>query len=565
MIEVELPDGSVAEFPDGTPTDAIQKALSAHTVAAGGGSGQPPAQTPPEGSQPFQRAGGVPGLHPRLDALRAGIAQASIRGALGIKQFFGGLSDEDKAVLREVKAEDLADPNGGFRTAGDVAANVAATSVPGAALAKTLSGARAVQAAGRLAAPLVAAGISGATEALVAPGEGDTFGEQLTSKGKQALQAAAAGGVIQAGGSVLRKALTKPFTPSAEATRLMQEGIIPTLQQGSEGKAGRFIGALTSGAVDVGDRQNKEVMEAFLRRVAPGLNTKDMSTSEIVSHVDEVLRREREALMNGKTFRMDSKSRGEVWKAARGHRGTQPEARAMAMNAMGGTGVAMTTNVPVRMKAGKMQETRDLIQNAIDDFKGDGVIEGQARNNLIAAKRKLDELVRNPALSPEEQVQLKDLDARYSDAVRLFEAAKTPGAQKQLKVADLLRSYAKLSPGNKMSFAKAEGPMLSEVLEPANRVLGMTPNQDEARSTIVALRRIATPAAKLAAGGAGAALVPGAAAPLALGYGTSLLGQTRGGARALMGGFDKQKQLAALMRQTFPYTANLGAAVTDEE
>lgn len=562
IYTVQGPDGRIYEIEG--PAGATQEQLES-AVSMGGS--QAPAKTAPEGSKAFARAGAPAALvgSPRLDALRAGIAQAGIKGALGIKQFFGGLSDEDKAVLREVEAEDLADPKGGWRLGGEIAGNVAATAVPGAKLAKTLGATRAVKATGALAAPLTAAGTSAGTEFAVAPGEGDDLLDQAASKVKKALQAGAFGGMLQAGGSVLRKALTKPFAPTAEAQKLLDQGIVPTLQQGSESSTGRFVGGLTSGALDSSRRQNQEVLDAFLKRVAPGLDTKNMSPSEIVSHVDTVLQQERDGLFAGKMFKLTPAARSEIWKAARGGRGTQPEAADMGLRAMGGTGAAMTARTPIQMRAEKMQETRDLLQDAIGDFKGDNVMETQARKNLIAAKNKFDELVRDPALTPDERVQLGDLNARYSDALRLFEAAKSPAAQKQIRVADLMRGYQKMAPGNKMSFAKAEGPMLSEILEPSSRVLGLMPNQDEARSAMVAARRIAAPVGKAAAGGAAGLLVPGAAAPLAGLYGLSLAGQTRPGARALFGDFAAQKKLEELMRESFPYTAGLGSAAQDKE
>lgn len=560
IYTLQGPDGKTYEVEG--PENATVEQLAA-AVSMGGS--QAPAQAPPEGQKPFARAGGVQGLHPRLDALRAGVAQAAIKGAMGIKQFFGGLSDEDKAVLREVNAEDLADPNGGFRLGGEILGNVAATAVPGAGLAKAMQGSRLVKATGKLAAPLTAAGTSAVTEAVVAPGEGDTVGEQMASKGEKAAQAAAAGGALQTAGSVFRKTLTKPFSSTAEAKSLLDQGIVPTLQQGADSKTGRFVGGLTSGAFDVRTRQNEEVLRAFIARVAPGLDTKNMSTSEIVGHVDDLLAKERDGLLGNKTFKLTPTARSEVWKAARGVKGTQPEAQAMALQAMGGTGAAMTARTPIQMRANKLQETRDLIQNALDDFGKDNVMESQARRSLIAAKNKFDELVRDPALSPDELVALGDVNARYSDALRLFDAAKSPQGQKQIRVSDLMRSYAKMAPGNKMSFAKAEGPVLNEVLEPSARVLGLQPSQDEARSAMVAARRIAAPVAKAAAGTAAAALVPGAAAPLGLAYGVSALGQTRGGARALFGDFAGQKELEELLRGTFPYTANLGSATQDKE
>ena len=140
--------------------------------ARAGGQATTPAPTAPqppqEASKPFERAGG-------LNALGAGLADAGIKGALGIKQLFGGLSDENKAVLKQLKEESDADPSGFARGSGELLGNLATVAVPGGGLSKTTKAAGLVKTLGRAAA--TAAG----TEAVIGVGEGDTYAEQMLS------------------------------------------------------------------------------------------------------------------------------------------------------------------------------------------------------------------------------------------------------------------------------------------------------------------------------------------------------------------------------------------------
>lgn len=567
MIEVELPDGSVAEFPDGTPREAIQKALSAHARPASTQGSQGPAPAAPEGSQGFQRAGGY-------GPVAAGVADAGIKTAVGLNDtsrflekndprlmalkliaqklgLGGDNSPEMHAALNELQAEAKADPNPGKRAIGEIGANIALQAIPASKVSKMLPAGSFVKGVGN------AAATSGLTDMLVTPGSPE---EKLQAAGR----AAALGGGLQAGGSVLRKALTKPFRASTEAEKLMSQGIYPTLQQGADTPAGKFIGGLTSGVTDISKRQNEEVVQAFLKRVVPGVDMKNMTTSERTALMETLLNGEYDAILSSKKFTMSPADRQTIWAAARGPRGTQDESVAMALKAMSGTGRALNSTNRINFRNARMKQTRDLLQDAIDKFKGDTVFEGEARDNLIAAKRKFDELVRDPALSPDERTALADLDQRFKAAQRFFDSAKKSTTKEGVKVSDLLTSYRKLDKGNKMGFARGDDPMLSDLLEPATRVLGLQ-NQDEARSAMVAARRIGAPLLKGAAAVGTAAVNPATAIPLSAAYGLSALGQTKTGARAMFGDLPVQKELAELLRQTFPYTSSAGAAVSNPE
>lgn len=535
---IEAPDGTrhVIEVPDGP---------------AVGQPPQAPAKAPPAAPGPFQRAGGY-------GPVLAGVADAGIRGALGIKQLFGGSSDEDKAVLRELEAEKKADPEGGWRTAGDVGANIALTAIPGAKGAQALNKTRALAALGRAAPAVNAAAISGGTEALLAPGEGDTFGEQLASKGKEAAKAAALGGVLH--GAV--SAAARPFKPSQAAQSLMDQKVYPTLAQGSEGKFGKFVGGLTSGVFPTSNRQSKEVVNAALRDILPDTPPSmfPTKTSDVAKSMLDV-GDEYGALFHGKKFTMSSKDKGEIWAAGLRAAGRQPDVKKETLSRLGGSGLALRSNNTVRLSPESMVKERQYLQDQIDLFKGDTTAKGaEIRRGLIAAKNKFDEIVRNRALSADEMTELKALNARNFDAKRMLDAAgKAESRRGQgIRAQDLVRSYRDMDPTGGVGFATAKAPLQEKLLDPAMEVVGDSLNQDQARSLMVALGRAG---GKTMIGGASMMAAPGIAAPL---YATSLLGQTKQGSRALFGDYAIQKKIAEELRKRGGIPA-IGSALTPEE
>lgn len=499
-----------------------------------------PAQKPSE--QPFERAGGY-------GPAMAGVAQSAIKAGMGVKQFFGGLSDEDKAVLREVEAEDKADPNGGWRGAGDVAGNIAMLAIPGSKLEKGFRGAAAMPSALRAAA--AAAASSGITEAVTGVGEGEGFGAQMLSKAKGAAKAAGISGVM---GGALQKA-TRFFKPTAEAEQLMKMDITPTLQQGAEGRVGQFVGGMSGGAFanKVADRQNKEVLREVMRRIDPNTDYTDARLIEIVNMADGNLKGEFDNLFRGKKFTMSSKDKAAVWKAARSAAGNEPDVIASVNGELARAGQALRTGNTINLGAGGMREQRNMIQDRINAVGREQTTKaGDVKQGLIAAKNKFDEIVRNRRLTPAEQIELDALNGRMSDFKRLEDMATQPGSHKKFKASSLLRSFATMDPKGGAGFARGENAMQREVLEPAVRALDLA-GQDDTRAGLVALRRAALPLAAGAgmAGGVAAlgSVSPVLAAPLALGYATSLAGQTKRGANVLFGNTDTQRALAEQLRR----------------
>ncbi|MEQ1572786.1 MAG: hypothetical protein ABL993_00935 [Vicinamibacterales bacterium] len=532
---------------------------------------QEPDAPAPAQEQPFVRAGAKPPAHPLIRALNpigsmlsgsaveSGLGDFAIKSYVGLKNSLGLGNEDDKRALEQQKLEEQADPEPFKRGAGAFVGNVAATALPAAKTAGALAPVAARL--GVLGAPATAAAVSAATEGLLAPG---TVGEKASAAGEAALW----GGGLQAAGSAVRKAGTGLFSATKEAMDLMAQKMYPTLAQAAAGRPGRFIGKLTSGIADVSSRQAKETEAAFIRRVLPGFEVpKDMHPDEVTAIVKDRLNKERDALLDGKTFTIGKKVATDLWDTARGPRGTQSEAQALATKAMSGVD-ELTDMKTRRIGRARFEEIRNKVQDAIDDFSrpSAGVNEHQARRNMISVKDKLDALVRDPALSKDELVKLRNLDDRYTDAKRYFSVTETAPGQKEVKPMSLLREYARQAPSGD-NFSTAVRPMQREVLNPSVRVMENV-NQDEARTALVAARRMLAPVGKAVAGGAvaGGALAgvaPVATVPMAAMYGLSALGQTKPGARALLGDYPKQQQAAEFLRKMFPYTTALGSAVEE--
>lgn len=535
-------------------------ALAAVRARAGAQATTPPAPVQAASTAPFERAGWQ-----GLGAVGSGVADAGIKGALGIKQLFGGLSDDDRAVLREMQKEKEADPSKGLRTTGDVVANIALTAVPASKIEKALRGAAALPSAMRAA--MAAGGSAGATELALGVGEGETGTEQAISKLKGAAGAAALGG---AAGGAFQKA-TKFFKPTAEAEQLMKMDITPTLQQGAEGKIGQTIGGMSGGAFasKVAERQNKEVLREVMRRIDPNTDFSDARLSEIIGMADGNLSKEFDDIFKGKKFTMTAANKAAIWKAARRAAGNEPDVTANTLGELSRTGAALRSNNTITLGDGGMRRQRSMIQDRINAVGREQTTKaGDVKKGLIAAKDKFDSLVRDTKLSPDEQTTLLDLNGRLSDFKRLEDMAMSPGSHKKFKATSLLNSFAKMDPKGGAGFARAENPMQNEVLEPAIRVLDLA-GQDDTRAGLVALRRALAPVAAgggtaAAVGGAGAGLLsPFIAAPLALGYGTSLIGQTKKGANVLFGNTDTQRALAEQLRKGL--VAPAAAGIYDQE
>jgi len=508
----------------------------AQTQPRQGGSSQQAVQAPVEGMLTGDEGG--------LEKFRSGMAGAGIKAYLGMKQMFGQLTPEEKSVLAQVNADEKT--AGGWGTAGNLTGNVmggiaASIATPEAAILGGL---------GR-AAPYVKAALgSGLTAGVSTPIEGaETAGDIAKGKLTEAGKAAVAGPVAVAGGHILKKVLTKPFTPSVDAERLLAQGVVPTLAQGAEGRAGQFVGNLTSGVADVGNRQGKEVLGALEQRIGNGgVQTPGGTLGEVTDQLGSAWESEMGNLMQGKRFSLTkdifSRARAAADAAKIGTRlgQQQREARAAVDNVLG------EGNFGGRVNYDTLRQTYlNPLQEAADKAGTTG-----AQQAILEAKNVLTNKALRAGLNKEEQATLDALNERYYDLSRLREAGQ--GASQFSEGVDINRLAGK--------YANAPGSTAAqtELIEPAQRLLGQAQTQDSARTLLTAAK-------KGTIGLTANALTGGLAAPA---YGVSLLGQTRPGARYLFGDYAAQKALREgidnpqnrLLKALLDNQSNYGAAMT---
>ena len=576
MIEAELPDGTVLEFPDGTPREVVQRTVHARLQSAQ--STPTPAPTPaaPAKTAPaaFQRAGQgsaaataaavarkTSATHPLLGAMRflalragldedaatSGFADAGVRGYLGVKTLFGGLDKEEQGVLREQEAEAKADPSGGSRTSGAVMGNVLLSAVPASKAAGIVSKGAAI--VPKVLAPAAtAAAVSGGQGIVLNPGHGDTFEEQVRDKLYQSGKDAAYGGLFTLGGQAGMKAATGLFKPSMDAIRLFKEGVTPTLQQGAAGLPGKYIGGLTSGAFDISRRQQREIENALLKRITGGQTIPHATRREAVNIADDVMERAYTDFARGRRVPISPSLRGNM---ARTVDVTTPtgqfgEEAASAQAALAN----IMPDYPRNINVGYRKLQNDYL-HPLSEAAGAQRTE-RAKQALLSARELLIK-ARNSRLTPDELQQLKSLDIRNYDFNRLREAASGPGKEREgISLFELERAYSAAPP-------MAGHTTTDELIGPASRTIAQRPMQELARTFLINAKRAA-------ALGIGATAATGSPLAIALAplYGTSLIGQSKWGAKALFGQYEAQKKLAEALKKMAPYFAGSGQSLTPE-
>ena len=511
----------------------LQARLQSAQNAGQGGSPAPAAKTAPEPQKPFERAGGG---GPTL----AGARDAIIKTGLGVKQIFGGLSDEQKAVLEQMKLEQEADPEGGWRTAGDIGAQVATSVLPGVG---------AVGKAGNIVkSPILRAALSaGAQGAVLTPTSGDTYAEQMGNKAIEGAKGAVLGGALQA----LVKPVRGLFQATPEAEKLFKQGVSPSLQQAAASKTGKLIGGLTSGSLDTKSRLRDEGGRALVKRITEGnVDVPEGTGREFADHARNYLDDAYNQVWQGKRVNLSPAARREVMDTVsaipRDGRGSLEAGQAAKVmsNRLGDS----TTNQRFSMEKFRKEFRNKITRDAMDAA-------GDVRDRLLAGREALDNKVTNAALSPDELRRVSELNRLNFDSSRLDEAV--AGAQAGKEGVDFTRlsaAYDRMrNQGAKLGVTTKE-----DLVDPLSRTLSLTPNQNASRSLLISLSRAGLPLALVggAFGGTG-----GAAGALAVPYGLSLLGQTGKGSKALTGQYEVQKQIAEILRNMKVNQA-IGGAVT---
>jgi len=515
-----------------------QQALARARARARAAQGQAAAAQPAasEGpSEPFQRAG-LAGGSPMV----AGLGDSAIKAYLGVKQLIPGvgLNENDQLALKGMAQEREEDPEKGWRTGGEVLGNVAMTAIPAHHLTKAIQGSRLAAAVGKAAPYLATAGAAGGTEFVTSVGTGADQLEQVGDKLINAAKAAVIAPVLQKTLGGLGRLIAQPFKAKADAAKLFEQGVNPTLQQGAETGWGRFVGGLASGSSKVRDRQEAEVLDAVTRRATEGQRSamggtgaEHLRTAQ--GYVEDIY----SGLIDGKRFNLSPSVRqrmaqaaGEVNKQGQFLR-EAAEAGAEVGNVMGNSATNMRIGGERLRKQmlTPLADAREAASNAV------------ARDRIGAARDILKEEVLLKGLNPQERARHAQADVLNFDVSRLREAVGKMGEDEGVTLSRLANAYGGMTNQARSIGNKTE----EELIGPALRVLGRTPTQDEARALKVTLQRLAAPGALAAAG----TVAPKLAAVGAPFYGISLAGQTVGGAKALLGQTEAQKRFAEMLRR----------------
>jgi hypothetical protein len=477
----------------------------------------------------------------------AGLADAGIRAYLGVKQLFGGLDPIEQGILREQEAEAEADPNGTQRVGGNIVGNVLLSAVPASKAAGVVG--KVTTALPRWLAPAVsAATVSGGQGLLLNPGKGETFEAQIEDKVAQAKKDAVLGAVTAGAGQLAVKGATRMFTPKSEAEMLFRQGVNPTLQQGAEGSMGRYIGGLTSGAFETRARQEREIENALMRRITKGQALPNATRKEAVQIADDVMEQGYNAFAQGKRVPISPSLRADVHAAGNviSKTGQFGREQGEVSQVLGN----IIPDYPRNINVGYRRLQNDYLY-PLSEAAGMQKSE-RARDGILAARARIL-AARDARLSPEQLAALKELDIRNYDFNRLKEAAKGAGAEKEgISLYQLEKAYSKAPDmvGNRTR---------EELIGPATRVIGQKPNQEQARTLLINAKR-----AGIGLVGAGAVMNNPIAVALAPLYALSLAGQTKVGAKALMGQYEWQRAVAAAAKKAAPYLAGVGQYVDRE-
>ena len=526
------PDGHVYKVT--APDDATQEQV--YSMVAGQAKAPAPEPAAPAGPEKS-----------KFESFKEGFGDSTIKAALGIKQVFGGLSDDQKAVLREIEKAEEADPNKLTRTAGGAGSSILQAALPGKiglkgvqALTKTLGF------MGKAAPIATSALVSGTGEALTTPSLGETTEEVATDKAKAGGVAAALGGTISTLAKGAGKVATGLFTPTQEAKDLIAQGVTPTLQQGAESWIGKKVGGLTSGVADIEKRQSKEIVDAIGKRLAPGEEVEKYTKAELVAASKNSIDADYDQLLKGTKFSLLKTHKATLDNVISTAKGARDDAKDLARKQLDGV---FPDRSITNMGPSKLNEYREVLQNRIDELaKDDSVVGRQARDILTDVKNKFDITVRDVRLGADDVAKVADIDSRAYDFARLRNAAdNTTG---ELTSKDVARAYQRMAPTGQTALG-GKSAVEQEILGPSSRVLGDM-NQEESRAALQALRRVA----KLGGGAVANLFAPQVAAPL---YGISALGQSAAGAKALFGETAAQKKLAELLRKTQGAGAGAGS------
>lgn len=575
-FEITGPGGKIYEVtgPEGsTPEQALAR-VRAQVAGAGASPAAQDASQAPQIAAPIPTQPAAPSEPPKgvlsrtMDYLgKAGSDAYAGFGAGAVKQFLGlkrmipgvGLDDEDRRVIEEANKDVHERSN--WANVGDIASNALGFAIPGAKIAQGAERAatllpQALQATGKIVGGGAAA--SAAQEALMNP----------ESTGKDIAVAATLGGGLNGALGLAGKGVTKMFTPTTETEALMKRGIQPTLGEGAEGNLAKAVAYMTSGMTDPSKHQYKDTMGEVLSTIMPKNSAKDvephvlakMHPDEIVDNIKDYFNRAYEPIYSGKKFTSTQTVRDAMNDTAATVPDSLKPSYNKTMNDIIGSQVGrqkLTAHDLLDPATGIIPRLQSAIENAGTDANGLAMARA-----FSEAKKIFESQVRDRGIGAAGIAALKDIDPRYADAQRIIDAVERgkSGTRDALAPGKVLNEYFNQ---NAQSAAGTGGSESKKLLDMAARNMDLGGSQDEARAFWNTAKRLASITLKPVAGAGviGALGVP-AAVPLAI----SAAGQTKQGAKFLMGGNEWQQKLAEMIRRARPqdYSAPVAAELYNE-
>lgn len=489
-------------------------------------------------------------------ALRRGLrgAGASLQNAaLGIKDVFTDLSPEEQrtaAANRQFLEEDTAGKVGGF------AADVASFALPGGLAAKGIT--KGLTMLPRAARGATALGANAAVDA------GLSAAYSTEDKG----DAAVSGALGSVGGQLLGRALARTaggvVRPSAQAQKLMAEGVQPTIGQGADQGTmfGRRVAKLEEAAQSLpimgdvitnarGRAQRELVQAAANRAVPPGGVAQDASREGI----DELAKQFTKAykVLDNFTFRPDKQFEQDVLTIVnnpnfRASRDTIDGVLAFFKNnytdkfQVGPSNAAMMTGAAFK-------DFDSEIGRRIRDLAGQQGTEALAERRILTAIEGALGQYRNRNLPPDVVKELADTDRAYAAYKRLARAGKYSN-EGDITPAQLNRAVKAMSQGD--TYARGQA-FMQDLTDAGSILRNRVPNSgtfDRAAEAGLLMQAARNPY--------GTALGVGSAVTL------GVPAYSRPAQRFMLGGYNYQKALEEALRRQARLAGSVGAAAASE-
>lgn len=513
-IEIELPDGSIAEFPDGTSNDAIKGALQKRF----GGTNQPPGV--PEYSPP-----GVQGYDPKTGEVsrQYGMAGSAAMGAADATTL--GWGDELASylgsaisgvprdqVLSEMRgdAQTAQEQNPGSYLAGQIGGGLAQGVATGGAGFGT-SAANAGAGLGKVA-------LGSAVDGMLYGGAYGSGSADADLRGRLAGMISGGGTGFLVGGAIplalagankaVKKAIS-PFTTSPEriaaADLLTQEGIPLTAGQRTGSKGLRYAESEIGGAkaADIMERQAGAFTDAAMRRAGGS----GRATSENMTAMADRLGKGFEDISSRNTLQTDGQLLQDMIGTLREYNRVLPSEQKQILG-------NIATDIGERFQSGggamsgkDYQTIRSRLTRMAKNYHS-------RDNEFSTALRGLRDALdggMERSINPADVGAWSELRRQYGNMKTLENAiAGAGGEDAAMGLISPARLRMAASSGNRGGYARGQGDF-AELAKAGQAVMSPLPNSGTAART--AVRNLGSP--MLAGGGALAGGIPGLVAGLA--------------------------------------------------